>query len=40
MFTTFGASAILIPVGASIGGLGGLTASISGFVEYGIKRLV
>lgn len=38
MFTTFGASAILIPLGASIGGAGGLTASISGFVEYGIKK--
>lgn len=38
MFTTFGASAILIPLGASVGGAGGLTASISGFVEYGIKK--
>ncbi|XP_066930743.1 uncharacterized protein [Clytia hemisphaerica] len=38
MFTTFGASAVLIPLGAALGGTGGLTASISTFVEYGIKR--
>ncbi|XP_066930276.1 uncharacterized protein [Clytia hemisphaerica] len=38
MFTTFGASAIMIPVGASIGGSGGLAASIATFAEYGIAR--
>ena len=38
MFTTFGASAVLIPLGVSLAGAGGLTAGISGFVEYGIKR--
>lgn len=38
MFTTLGVSAILIPVGAAIGGAGGLTAGGAGFVEYGIKK--
>ena len=38
MFTTAGVSGLLIPIGAAIAGAGGLTTSISGFVEYGIQK--